>query len=295
MFKVRCRICGEMMQLCPPRKNLRANLDMHLNSTKHLKALEDFERNSGKRSGGGISTKCRGRPSVGSRSSVGNQPDLHGWFKHAPSTTTSDSASVQTSDSESLFSLLCWGFRAHSVTYNNKVYDIRSLLDDLRGGNNWVPKPNTCAKFMYSGERVIISGCFHHSLCSRISPDRLGFTSLTCHYCGKVHQEDEFRKRVTRESAATDKRGTRYAIQGRRVDYLGNQELIRHGRVVARKLKDSKAMLWQTKAKITMLKRTKNLLKLSATDSFNRKEVLAFYNDILSAHRTNAFRGKPTL
>jgi hypothetical protein len=148
---------------------------------------------------------------------------------------------------------------------------------------------------MYSGERVIISGCFHHSLCSRISPDRLGFTSLTCHYCGKVHQEDEFRKRVTRESAATDKRGTRYAIQGRRVDYLGNQELIRHGRVVARKLKDSKAMLWQTKAKITMLKRTKNLLKLSATDSFNRKEVLAFYNDILSAHRTNAFRGKPTL
>ena len=92
-----------------------------------------------------------------------------------------------------------------------------------------------------------------------------------------------------------DKRGTRYAIQGRRVDYLGNQEFIHHNSVFAYKPKESKAMLWQTKSKIAMLKRTKNSLKLSAVDSFNQKEVLAFCNDILSAHRTNAFGGKPTL
>lgn len=186
MFKVWYRICGEMMQVCPPRKNLCTNLNMHLSSTKYLKALEDFKRNSSKRSRGDISTGCRGRPSTGSRSTVGNQSNLHGWFKHAPSTTTFNLGSVQTGDNKSFFSLLCWGFRTHSITYNNKVYDICSLFDDSREENNWVLEPNTCVEFVYFGEKVIISGCFRYSLCTRISPDGLGFTSLTCHYYGKV-------------------------------------------------------------------------------------------------------------
>ena len=44
---------------------------------------------------------------------------------------------------------------------------------------------------------------------------------------------------------------------------------------------------------MAQLKMTKRGLKLSAIESFNRKDVLALCNNILAAHRTNAFGGKP--
>jgi hypothetical protein len=40
---------------------------------------------------------------------------------------------------------------------------------------------------------------------------------------------------------------------------------------------------------------SKQGLKLSAVESFNRKDVLAFCKNILAAHKTNAFGRKPTL
>ena len=39
--KVCCKICGDMFQLCLPKKNLEINLTNHLMSTKHMHKLED--------------------------------------------------------------------------------------------------------------------------------------------------------------------------------------------------------------------------------------------------------------
>ena len=40
-YKVRCKVCGDLFQLCPAKKNLAANLENHVTGIKHLKALED--------------------------------------------------------------------------------------------------------------------------------------------------------------------------------------------------------------------------------------------------------------
>jgi hypothetical protein len=37
-YKVRCHFCGDLLQLCPPKKNLEANLRNHLGGTKHAMA-----------------------------------------------------------------------------------------------------------------------------------------------------------------------------------------------------------------------------------------------------------------
>jgi hypothetical protein len=38
-FKVRCRVCGFMCQLCPPKKMLHMNLMNHVEGFKHTKML----------------------------------------------------------------------------------------------------------------------------------------------------------------------------------------------------------------------------------------------------------------
>ena len=40
-FKVQCRVCGDFFQLCPPKRNLLANLNNHLHGLKHLKVVSD--------------------------------------------------------------------------------------------------------------------------------------------------------------------------------------------------------------------------------------------------------------
>ena len=40
-FKVQCHSCGDLLQLCPPNKNLEANLRNHLGGTKHAIAVEE--------------------------------------------------------------------------------------------------------------------------------------------------------------------------------------------------------------------------------------------------------------
>ena len=49
------------------------------------------------------------------------------------------------------------------------------------------------------------------------------------------------------------------------------------------------------KSRVAQLKVSQRGLKLSAVENFNRKDVLSFCNNILVAHRTNAFGGKPAL
>jgi hypothetical protein len=78
-------------------------------------------------------------------------------------------------------------------------------------------------------------------------------------------------------------------------DYLSTKELASHRQQLSKKLKEHKSVLWQVKARVAQLKMSKQGMKLSAVKSFKRKDVLAFCNNILAAHRTNAFGGKRAL
>jgi hypothetical protein len=74
-----CRLCGDFFQLCPPKKNLQANLMNHLEGLKHSKLVVDCS-NSTRSNSSALSTRRRGRPSK-SAGTVQNQANLHGWFK----------------------------------------------------------------------------------------------------------------------------------------------------------------------------------------------------------------------
>jgi hypothetical protein len=78
-FKVRCRVCGFMCQLCPPKKTLHMNLMNHVEGFKHTKMLDELSSSS-KTSGSALSIGRRGRPSKSS-GSFENGADLHGFFK----------------------------------------------------------------------------------------------------------------------------------------------------------------------------------------------------------------------
>lgn len=111
-YKVRCKIDGELMLLCPSKNNLRINLLNHVEGLIHTKCCGDLVA-AGKSSSAGtaLHTGKRGRPTTLSKSTIGKQPDLYFWFSlasPADSTSTGDGASGM--NSNSFLSLLCWGF-----------------------------------------------------------------------------------------------------------------------------------------------------------------------------------------
>jgi hypothetical protein len=65
--------------------------------------------------------------------------------------------------------------------------------------------------------------------------------------------------------------------------------------MLGKKYREEKARHWLMKSRIAQFKVSQRVVKLSAVESFNRKDVLTFCNNILEAHITNAFGGKPTL
>jgi hypothetical protein len=42
--KIRCKVCGDLFQLCPPKKNLAANLTNHMMGIKHITKVEEAAR-----------------------------------------------------------------------------------------------------------------------------------------------------------------------------------------------------------------------------------------------------------
>ena len=75
-YKVWCKVCSDIFQLCPPKKNLEANLTNYYMNIKHAMKLEEVEK--ARHSKGSIlSTRQRGRPSSTSRLTLDNQADLH--------------------------------------------------------------------------------------------------------------------------------------------------------------------------------------------------------------------------
>jgi hypothetical protein len=92
LFRVKCNVCRDYFVLCPPRKNLEANLWNHIINLKHVKAVDDLRE---KATLAALLTRQRGRPSRSASTTEGSQQSLHAWF--SPSSETCQSTSSSTS------------------------------------------------------------------------------------------------------------------------------------------------------------------------------------------------------
>lgn len=80
-WKAKCVVCNEVYSLCPPKKNLEANLRNHAEGTRHAQKVLEAATS---RRGALISGK-RGRPSKSAcDSSSGSQKQLHSFFGRVP-------------------------------------------------------------------------------------------------------------------------------------------------------------------------------------------------------------------
>lgn len=82
---------------------------------------------------------------------------------------------------------------------------------------------------------------------------------------------------------------------GRRVGYLQSLEVSGQSRALAKKYRLEKLQSWGVKARIAQLKVKRPTLKEAAALSSSDGNVFKFCNNILAAHRTGAFGGKPAL
>ena len=90
----------------------------------------------------------------------------------------------------------------------------------------------------------------------------------------------DMRLPVVKEGCTLIKQGLRDIRSGRKINYLNTRELTCHSPTLARKFRKEKSMHWIMKSKVAQLKMTKRGLKLNAVENFNRKDVLAFCNNI---------------
>jgi hypothetical protein len=81
-FKAQCQPCGELFELCPAKKNLRSNLENHLQGLKHGQILLQSSVSS-RSSSTTLSTGRPGRP-IKSSSLSSNQQQLS-WILQADS------------------------------------------------------------------------------------------------------------------------------------------------------------------------------------------------------------------
>lgn len=142
-YKVRCKIDGELLLLCPPKKNLRVNLENHLHGFTHTKCLEaKCSMNKTSSPSATLSGK-RGRPSTRSKATVGNQPDLHGWFRTPSLQSLGSINNDQAGKSDSILSMLCWGYWKRTTQYGGKYYKVDGMLGDPKPGSCWTAEPTT--------------------------------------------------------------------------------------------------------------------------------------------------------
>ena len=292
-FKVKCSFCGDIFQLCPPKKNLEANLRNHLNGTKHHKVMEDFEATV-MAQGSALSSGRRGRPAKSSGGSTAlNQKSLHSWYKN--STSSAEGGESRTWDRSFLLSCMCWGLRGPTCDYGGKSYVIDGLLQDIHPGQQWYPEPYVEAEFEVDGKVVLVKGTFRHRNCSRFSISGDPFPDFACSMCSKIPAEGDFRLRVLREDKALEKRGMRGSMQGRRIGFLSVLEMSGHIRLTNKKYHVERMKRWVGKARIAQLRVKRPSLLQSAKQASEQHNVLKFCNNIIAAHRTGAFGGKPAL
>ena len=117
-FKVRCKLDEELLLVCPQKGNLRQNLENHVHGLVHTKCCEDLAAaSSSSKSSCALSSGKWGRPTARSRSTTGNQRDLHFWFNSSGSIgSEATGESPLGMHSDSILSLLCWGFGRKSLS-----------------------------------------------------------------------------------------------------------------------------------------------------------------------------------
>lgn len=289
-FKVKCQYCRELMVLCPLKKTLHANLMNHLNGPKHLKAVEDAV-NATKQP---ARTGRRGRPTCSSTTSThSNQLDLHSWF--TGSSQHNEEGKCGPLDMESLQSFMCFGFRGPNVEYGGLSYVVMAVLQDPHAGVKWYSEPYLHASVQVGDKRVGIAGVFRNRACNRISLSREPFPNLTCSMCAQIPREDDFRMRVRREDRAVVKRGCRTTGRGIRLGYLTMAEVSQQAREVTMKHRLQKLHYWHACSRIVQLKAKRPTQVESAKNASADGNLIKLCNNILTAHRTGAFGGKPGL
>jgi hypothetical protein len=139
-------VCGDLFQLCPPKKYLAANLTNHVMGIKHVTKVEEAAR-PGHLSGLAISTGHRERPTTSSRSTLENQNDLHNWFRAATRSEGGLEVVLQVIFF-SILSFLYWGNRRPTCIYSNNHMILLVCLwipcQALIGSLNLIQKEHSC-------------------------------------------------------------------------------------------------------------------------------------------------------
>lgn len=291
--KVKCTFCsGSFLQLCPPKKNLEANLVNHVQGSNHATAVEKCRSEGSQRSA--LNSGKRGRPSRSfGNSGNSNESQMHKFFRH--SQENGEPGEFLSSNRAALFSFMCWGLTGPKCSYGGKVCDVSALLQDPHPGNNWFVEPHVKADVKVHDNIVQVSGVFRHKECLRFALGDDPFLDLTCPKCARIPHEPDFRGRVLREEQAVEKRGCRGTEGGRRIGYLSMAELAAHGRNLSKKYRYERMSHWACKARIVQLKVKRPTFKEAAKGSQEQGNIVKFCNNILLAHRTGAFGGRPAL
>lgn len=190
---------------------------------------------------------------------------------------------------------MCWGFRGPFAVHEGKMFEVLRLLFDAKPGQSWFREPWLQDVVVVDRACVQINGTFRHRSCLRMSMTNEPWKNLTCSECANIPFETDFTFRVVREERALEKRGSRGIEGGRRIGYLTLLELTMHSRIVSKKLRSERLYHWAAKLRIVQLKIKRPTLKEMVMAASNEYNVYKFCGDILSAHRSGAFGGRPAL
>ena len=238
-WKTKYVVCNELYTLCPPKKNLEANLKNHAGGTRHVEKLleADKSRRSATTSG------KQGRPTKSTvDSSNSSKRQLHAFFGHIV-----DSPQVnvpQSIDRSNCKLLMCWGFRGPIAVYAGKFFEVSALLFDVKPSLCWYPEPWLQEVIVLDGQVVRISGTFRHRSCLRVSTNNTPWTGLTYSMCATIPCQTDFRLRVMREDKSIEKRGMRTTEGGRRTGYLSLLELTTYSCSMSKNLRTERLCHW---------------------------------------------------
>ena len=142
MVKVKCKIDGSWLPLCPPRSDLSTILSQHIQSKTHLKAMEMVRHASTP-----IMSGFPGRPRK-QEALPSNQQTLSKFLVSTLRPSSSQECEFSTPHYFGL-SLLCWGYWHNNIVINDEEIHVKSFLIDQNHGALWFSEPYTKAVVMY--------------------------------------------------------------------------------------------------------------------------------------------------
>lgn len=239
-------------------------------------------------------TGKRGRPSKSSsNNSASNQKSVHDWFQHT--TNKEEDNEFRSWDRSCFLDFVCWGFRGPHALYSEKRYGVSSMLFDLHPGQNWYPEPYVRSSFISDGGIAKVKGTFCSVQCLCFLGATDPWINQTCTIGTKIPLEKDFHGRAMCEDHSVEKRGARSSEGGGRLGYLSHDELAAHSRIIRKKLKLESFYHWVVRARVLQLKVKRPTLHELAKEASNTHNLLKFCQNILFAHRSGAFGGRPAL